>query len=147
MTLLELAKLPHVVLHINRATMVPEWLKIVPGGGNDYEWTPNQWEKWQFPNGKEADECVALHGGHSVPCVDLSIEGKPRIRPSEEAEGTRGGRRAGETETPPVHTYHVVGSSGGSGGHKGTVRHIRLRKKNRVSAQECFEHNERQYLA
>jgi len=118
MTLLELAKLPHVVLHINRASMVPEWLKIVPGGGNDYEWTPNQWEKWQFPNGKEADECVAIHGGHSVPCVDLSIEGKPRIRPS---------------ETPPVHTYHV--------------RHIRLRKKNRVSAQECFEHNERQYLA
>lgn len=132
MTLLELAKLPHVVLRLNRATIAPEWLKIVPGG-NDYEWTPNQWEKWQFPNGKEADECVAIHGGHSVPCIDLSAEGKPRIRPSEEAEGTRGGRRAGEPETPPVHTYHV--------------RHVRLRKKNRVSAQECFEHNERQYLA
>ena len=69
-------------------------------------------------NGSYHFDTNAIHGGHSVPCVDLSIEGKPRIRPS---------------ETPPVHTYHV--------------RHIRLRKKNRVSAQECFEHNERQYLA
>jgi hypothetical protein len=66
MDLHDLEKLAHVVLR--RVGLKWEWLQLLPGGGNDWQWTSNEWEKHTFPTRKEAEDEAAIHGGQAVPC-------------------------------------------------------------------------------
>jgi len=68
----DLEKLIHVVLRfrvVDSSTgFTCQWLRIVPGGDDKFEWTEHEWEKFQFPNQKEAEQYAALYGGHAAPC-------------------------------------------------------------------------------
>ncbi len=73
----DLEKLSHVVLR--RIGLKWEWLRLLPGGGDDWQWTANEWEKHTFPNQKEAEQCAELYGGLAIPCKLPDPEPTPTI--------------------------------------------------------------------